>query len=97
MAVYQRNDVTNPAWVLEQLEGMLPDDSWVGAATTRAVTMLRLHKLEQIDNQALAFNLSNIRKVTQDHPLYEDSLRKNRLDEILNPLIDKLKESNNAN
>ena len=96
MAIYQRNDVTNPEWVLSQLEAMLPDDSWVGSAIYRAVSMLRLYQLNQIDNRALVFNLSNIRKVTQDHPLYEDSLRKSKLDDFLNPLIDNLKESNNA-
>lgn len=97
MSIYQRNDVTNPEWVLSQLEAMLPDDSWVGAAIYRAISMLRLYQLSQIDDRALAFNLINIRKVTQDHPIYEDSLRKSKLDDFLNPLIDKLKESNNAN
>jgi serine/threonine protein phosphatase PrpC len=93
MVIFQSRDPTNPDWVLEQLENQKTESNsnWVDACITRAIGMIKLHKSGEIDSRALLFNLTNIKNVTQDHVLYEDALRKNRLDDVLNPLIDKLK------
>lgn len=91
MSIYQLNDPTNPAWVREQLKSFSNDPTWVGAGAARAISYIRLYEEKQLDRTGLVFNLNNIKKSKHDFATYEENLRKNKLDDYLNPLIDKLK------
>ena len=91
MALVQNNDPRNVGQALSRLAELLPNESWVGALVQRSISMLQLYDTKQIDGNALVFNLRNIKQVSQDHVTYEEALHKNKLDDILNPLIDNLK------
>ena len=91
MTVFQANDPTNPSWVRQQLENLPEDPTWVGAGALRAISFIKLYEARKIDNNSLVFNLSNIKKSKHEFSSYEENLRKNKLDDYLNPLIDKLK------
>jgi hypothetical protein len=88
MPVYQHNDRTDPEWVLAQLNAIPEDSSWAGAAVVRARFFLRQYNNKEIDKRALKFNLVNIKGTKQEYATYEEKIRKNILDDFLNPLID---------
>lgn len=90
MTVYQHNDRTDPAWVLLQLDVIPEDPSWAGAAVKRARHFLRMYNNKEIDKRTLRFNLVNIRGTKNEYSTYEESIRKNILDDFLNPLIETL-------
>jgi hypothetical protein len=91
MTIYQANDPTNPSFVKAQLERLPEDPTWVGAGVVRAISFINLYETQQIDKTTLHFNLSNIKKSKHEFSSYEENLRKNKLDDLLNPLIDNLK------
>lgn len=90
MPIYQSNDKTNPAWVLEQIKGKPEDVSWVGACHKRCMTFLDLYVKKQIDAATLRFNLVNIRGTKHEYASYQESIRKDQLDDLINPLIETL-------
>ena len=90
MPIYQSNDRTNPAWVLDQIKSRPEDISWVGACFVRCTTFLDLYIKQQIDRATLKFNLVNIRGTKHEYASYQESIHKNQLDDLINPLIESL-------
>lgn len=88
MAIYQQNDRHDPTWVLLSLEQISQDETWVSAGVSRAKTFLKLYINKEIDAACLKFNLLNIKNTRHEYATYEENIRKNILDDILNPLID---------
>lgn len=89
--MYQHNDRTDPVWVEQQLNLLEAiEGTWVGAAILRARLFLHQYNSKQIDKTNLKFNLITIRAVRNELATYDDNIRKNILDDFLNPLIDKL-------
>lgn len=89
MAIYQQNDRTNPQWVYDQLT-FKDDPSWINACEIRIKKFLNLYLTNQVDAKTLKFNLQNIKGTTHEYATYEEILRKNHLDDLLNPLIESL-------
>lgn len=89
MAIYQQNDRTNPQWVHDQIT-LKNDPSWVNACEIRSKQFLNMYLTNQIDARTLKFNLQNIKGTKHEYATYEENLRKNQLDDIINPIIESL-------
>jgi hypothetical protein len=81
---------TDPTWILTQLENIPEGSSWVHAGIQRAKSVLKLHLNSEIDERTLKFNLGNIKKIKNEYATYHDNLLKSQLDDLLNPILDKL-------
>jgi hypothetical protein len=89
MALFQQNDRTNPEWVYNQLNPS-QNPGWINACETRTKNFLGMYLNKQIDVGTLKFNLINIRGTKHEYSTYEENLRKNQLDDLINPLIESL-------
>ncbi len=82
-----KNDASQ---ILSKLEAFDSGESWAHAAIQRTKTFLKLYLSSEIDSRALKFNLEKIRKIKNEYASYQDNLLKSQLDDLLNPIIDKL-------
>lgn len=74
------------------LEGMSTDGgTWVDAVVIRALQIIGMFQRNEIDVGSLVWNLETIKKTKHEYSTHDESIKKEKVVEVLNPLIDKLK------
>lgn len=94
MAIEQANQTAELYIVraLSLLEGMPTDGgTWADAMVTRALQFIGMFQRNEIGVDALVWNLETIKKTKHEYSTHDESIKKEKVVEALNPLIDKLK------